>query len=38
MSDTYKIQAFLTAKSAEEGASKNTTDAYARDLMDFNGF
>ena len=38
MSDTYKIQAFLTAKSAEVGASKNTTDAYARDLMDFNGF
>ena len=38
MSDTYKIQAFLTAKSAEESASKNTTDAYARDLMDFNGF
>ena len=35
MTPMFQIQAFLQAKSAEEGAAKNTIDAYARDLVDF---
>jgi len=36
MQDINLIQAFLQAKAAETGAARNTTDAYARDLQDFN--
>ena len=35
MDDIHRIQAFLQAKAAETGAARNTTDAYARDLRDF---
>lgn len=32
------VEAFLEMVSAERGASKNTLEAYARDLSDFGGF
>jgi integrase/recombinase XerD len=38
MNTGHQIKAFLIAKSAEEGAAKNTIDAYARDLVDFDHF
>lgn len=38
MHAAHQIQAYLQAKAAEDGASKNTLDAYARDLMDFQSF
>ncbi len=38
MNTGHQIKAFLIAKSAEEGAAKNTIDAYTRDLVDFDHF
>ncbi|MEQ9145686.1 MAG: site-specific tyrosine recombinase XerD [Parvibaculaceae bacterium] len=35
--DAFRLEAFLEMLSAERGASKNTLDAYARDLRDFGG-
>jgi len=36
--DFAAVEAFLEMVSAERGASKNTLEAYARDLRDFAGF
>lgn len=36
--DSRRIEAFLEMCAAERGASKNTLEAYARDLKDFAGF
>lgn len=38
MSDANWISAFLEAQAAERGAAHNTQLAYARDLMDFDGW
>ncbi|PVA11837.1 recombinase XerD [Pelagivirga sediminicola] len=38
MSDAHWIAAFLEAQAAEQGAARNTLDAYARDLADFTGW
>lgn len=38
MSDQVRIAAFLEMMSAERGASPNTLDAYARDLLDASDF
>lgn len=38
MTDRVRIEAFLEMMSAERGASANTLDAYARDLLDVSEF
>lgn len=38
MSGAQWIDAFLEAQAAEQGAARNTLEAYARDLADFTGW
>ncbi|WP_113910495.1 tyrosine recombinase [Roseovarius dicentrarchi] len=38
MSDAHWIDAFLEAQAAEQGAARNTLEAYARDMSDFTGW